>query len=245
LQSRINEYKSVSKSSFCKTWSIVESLSDEHGYFNPDSNSCATFANLSNALSAEKQTCSAKYNSRMFLPESKMRLPPALYTFPGSGNTWCRLLIEFATGYYSGSLYSDHSLQSILPGERACGQRTSIVKVHPNDITVDILKGQGVIIPQTNKHICKKGAINFFDRVIFLVRDPFFSIWSEYQRQVTNRHHGAIPFITFDRVHWEQVAIQLAYNYKDMWITEYSKIANSFAEKSLLVINRPSSMYLL
>jgi hypothetical protein len=25
-----------------------------------------------------------------------------LYTFPGSGNSWCRLLVEYATGIYSG-----------------------------------------------------------------------------------------------------------------------------------------------
>ena len=45
-------------------------------------------------------------------------LPPVLYTFPGSGNTWCRLLIEYATGVFTGSIYGDAQLKKIMPGER-------------------------------------------------------------------------------------------------------------------------------
>jgi hypothetical protein len=33
-----------------------------------------------------------------------------LTSFPGSGNTWTRLLIEDVTGFYSGSVYFDQSL---------------------------------------------------------------------------------------------------------------------------------------
>jgi len=42
--------------------------------------------------------CALKYSSRMYLSENKKRLPPILYSFPGAGNTWSRLLIEYATG---------------------------------------------------------------------------------------------------------------------------------------------------
>ena len=50
----------------------------------------------------KKMTCRSKYGKRSFWKLGEERLPPVLYTFPGSGNTWCRLLIEYGTGIYSG-----------------------------------------------------------------------------------------------------------------------------------------------
>ena len=34
----------------------------------------------------------------------------SLSSYPGSGNTWVRYLIEEFTGFYTGSIYSDNSL---------------------------------------------------------------------------------------------------------------------------------------
>ena len=36
--------------------------------------------------------------------------PLALASYPGSGNTWIRWLIEAATGIYTGSVYKDAHL---------------------------------------------------------------------------------------------------------------------------------------
>jgi len=46
--------------------------------------------------------------------------PPMLLSFPGSGNTWLRILIDCATGIYTGSIYSDTTLYDSLPGEKFC-----------------------------------------------------------------------------------------------------------------------------
>ena len=54
--------------------------------------------------------------------------PPLLYSFPGSGNTWARLLIDWSTGVYSGSFYTDKTLLSILPGEKKCDRSVSVIK---------------------------------------------------------------------------------------------------------------------
>eukprot|EP01041_Mallomonas_annulata_P010398 gene10398-21683_t len=59
--------------------------------------------------------CLVKYNQRDYLSDSVKRVPPMLYTFPGSGNTWCRLLVERATGILTGSVYNDADLVSTLP----------------------------------------------------------------------------------------------------------------------------------
>jgi hypothetical protein len=50
------------------------------------------------------------------------RDPALLWSYPGSGNTWARLLIEYATGVYTGSLFGDRTLFPVLPGERACNR---------------------------------------------------------------------------------------------------------------------------
>lgn len=40
-----------------------------------------------------------------------------LASFPGSGNTWSRMLLEYASGYYTGSIYNDITLMPVLPAE--------------------------------------------------------------------------------------------------------------------------------
>ena len=39
------------------------------------------------------------------------RDPTAIASFPGSGNTWLRFLIESATGIFTGSRYKDLQIQ--------------------------------------------------------------------------------------------------------------------------------------
>jgi hypothetical protein len=71
-----------------------------------------------------------------FLPQitAATNSPPLLLSFPGSGNTWVRLLIEAATGYFSGSIdLSDTELKKSFPGEDVCGLTVSCVKGHPSD----------------------------------------------------------------------------------------------------------------
>ena len=57
-----------------------------------------------------------------------------LLTFPGSGTTMSQLLLEYATGVYSGSIYPEDELYSIMPGTEFCGRRLSIIKAHIKDI---------------------------------------------------------------------------------------------------------------
>lgn len=55
-------------------------------------------------------TCASKYTRRHFFTKAESRTPSLLYTFPGSGNTWCRLLIEYGLGIYTGAaLYSTYN----------------------------------------------------------------------------------------------------------------------------------------
>ena len=46
-----------------------------------------------------------------FLSPNKSRNLTALVSFPGSGNTWVRQLLEEVTGVYTGSIYCDSVLK--------------------------------------------------------------------------------------------------------------------------------------
>ena len=63
-----------------------------------------TAVNRTSAVS--QSTCASKYARRHFFTKAESRTPSLLYTFPGSGNTWCRLLIEYGLGIYTGAALS-------------------------------------------------------------------------------------------------------------------------------------------
>jgi hypothetical protein len=48
--------------------------------------------NLKSNISLSWKECMRLYGERNYLDDSQKRLPPMLYTFPGSGNTWTRLV---------------------------------------------------------------------------------------------------------------------------------------------------------
>jgi hypothetical protein len=83
------------------------------------------------ACAQTQAECEASHGSRTYLSaaEGAAREPPVLYTFPGSGNTWVRMLIEYASGVHTGSIYRDQKIQSVMPGEEFCSRAVSVVKV--------------------------------------------------------------------------------------------------------------------
>ncbi|KAF4520044.1 hypothetical protein B566_EDAN008332 [Ephemera danica] len=55
----------------------------------------------------------------------------ALVSFPGSGNTWVRYLIQQATGVYTGSVYKDYGLlKNGFPAESVVNGSVVVVKTH-------------------------------------------------------------------------------------------------------------------
>jgi hypothetical protein len=114
---------------------------------------------------ATLKTCGA-YQTRTFRPESSK--PAVLASFPGSGNTWTRLLLEHASGFYTGSVYDDVDLMRLLPAEGVDSGAVLVVKAHLNPAKY---------MPQTTA-----------ERIILLVRHPFDAIWSEYNRRIAGGH---------------------------------------------------------
>jgi hypothetical protein len=60
------------------------------------------------------------------------------------------LLIDYATGIYSGSVYNDKKLLTALPGEFTCNWRVSVVKVSTSLISV---RSTVYVSPCTTKYM--------------------------------------------------------------------------------------------
>lgn len=166
--------------------------------------------------------CRSLYGARRYIVPEKMRVPPMLFTFPGSGTTYTQLLVEYATGVYTGSIYDEDELYSVMPGMAFCGQRLGLVKAHTKDVryTFAVMNGKsrviGVYHDKKYYHKCHRGSImNGFERYLITLRDPWNSIWSNYQRAVVfekefnkvedsnmNTHSGKISFDEFNADHF-------------------------------------------
>ena len=89
----------------------------------------------------------------------------ALVSYPGSGNSWIRQLLESATGIYTGAMYCDLSyLEAGMVGEGMDSENVIATKLHfwPSAVR-DYLKSR---------------------KVIYVVRSPFAAILSENNRNV-------------------------------------------------------------
>ncbi|KAB7497816.1 WSCD family member [Armadillidium nasatum] len=119
----------------------------------------------------------------------RWRIPPgpntALVSFPGSGNTWLRYLLQQATGYYTGSVYKDYALlKNGFPAESVANGTVLVVKTHEWG-------------PETRK---------IFSKAILLIREPVQSILAEFNRQ-SGGHIGHAPSDKYKRdkgKYWEK-----------------------------------------
>lgn len=166
------------------------------------------------------------YRNRSFIPKELQKHPAFLWTFPGSGSGWVRLLIEHATGYYSGSVYGDESLLQALPGEYVCSPAVVIIKAHPTTHTFEDLERGGY------NHRC---TIRHVEKAILIIRNPFDAIWSDHNRKITRSHVGKILEKDFDRKAWVLNAKRLAIKYEEMWSLSYIPFMKKYPTNYILV----------
>ena len=87
-----------------------------------------------------------------------------LLSYPGSGNSWVRQLLETSTGVYTGSVFCDY--EYIKAGMIGEGVRSG-----------------NVIAVKT--HFCKD--VSKFSKVIYIVRNPFDAVFADFNRKVMRR----------------------------------------------------------
>jgi hypothetical protein len=149
----------------------------------------------------------------------------ALASFPGSGNTWLRYLLQQASGVLTGSVYKDFGLlKSGFPAESISNKSVLIVKTHEFD----------------------QSAIIRFKKAVLLVRDPAKSILAEFNRQSGGHVGFASPdrykrtngrywlkFVTNKLNTWEQTNIFWGRNFSgDVMIVYYENLVDN-VEKTL------------
>ena len=92
----------------------------------------------------------------------------ALGSFPGSGNSWVRQLLESATGIYTGALYCDGSYLAVgMMGEGVTTNNVLAVKTHGGTLAT---------VSSINP-----------DKGIYVVRSPFAAILSEHNRYLARK----------------------------------------------------------
>jgi len=85
----------------------------------------------------------------------------ALGSYPGSGNSWVRQLLETATGIYTGAIYCDRSY--VRPGMVGEGIQTE------NVIAIKTCRQSPSILPRTTA-----------DKAIYIFKNPFECIAAEW-----------------------------------------------------------------
>ena len=113
-----------------------------------------------------------------FMPQTH-RAPVALASFPGSGNTWLRGLLETATGICTGYEFCDISMRvNGFAGENIVSGAVLVVKTHgfPN------WKGK-------KKRKDEGGSVHF-DSAVVLVRNPLDALVAEWNRRVASNFRG-------------------------------------------------------
>jgi len=196
--------------------------------------------------------------NRTFIPHSCLGHwdAPILWSFPGSGNTWTRDLLEISTGYHTGSVYNDAALYELYPGEYTCDASTLVVKAHATLTPYELVSNwakepelQEDEIPWHGEEVgvwLRKEAMihRYFrkckqwtpSRAIVIDREPFGAIWAEYQRYVVGEHTSIISRDLFDRQHFNSEALRLAQGYLASWSSYELFRRSSNATDPLLVI---------
>lgn len=195
--------------------------------------------------------CMNLYGQRDYIPVHAMmkKIPPLISSLPGSGNSWSRLLIEYATGYLTGSIYGDQSLIDLFSGEPFCGRRMVAIKAHPGQLMMPKINVAKAVVDMNVKSFrrrCHKGLIFGFERMILVARDPWKSMWAEYSRRmssmiVSNRnntlhaHNISITADTFNQKVWLQQAMMQVLGEKEFWNKQFIEFNESLKSTHLVV----------
>jgi hypothetical protein len=119
---------------------------------------------LTNDEYSKVMNTSCQLKDTRLYPYQKYIKATALVSFPRSGNTWVRTLIEKSTGYRTSSIYCDRGLASL---QSECSRsNVFLIKTHRSMNTINRTKRRKP-----------------YDQFVYLVRNPFDAFLSMYKFQ--------------------------------------------------------------
>lgn len=213
----------------CNLWNIISSYAIQFNYSNPwahlfdcDKLSKARYA-LHLKSSVVRKSC-IDYLPRQHVNHTMLKHftdRTLITSFNGGGSTWVRLLIEAATGLYTGSIYHQTKdlLGSIFPsGTSPCDKSMVAIKALPGNLEMCGKRHFCVQYGWREVRKCHQGGVREFKKTIFVARDPLHSIYAQFQRDVTAKMDGVIRELSDNIVtEWPERAIELATIIKNHW----------------------------
>ena len=113
----------------------------------------------------------------------KDRQPIGLISFPGSGNTWVRGLLQQVTGFCTGSVYCDPDLRRHgFVGENIATGSVLVIKTHRSSFIA-------------SKSHSGKSKSNL-QQVVFIIRNPYDSIISERNRKLSQHISNNMDYVS-------------------------------------------------
>ncbi|GAA93841.1 uncharacterized protein L969DRAFT_92244 [Mixia osmundae IAM 14324] len=157
--------------------------------------------------SAVRPDCAALPRSTVNYPHMDAIPKTVFASFPRSGNSYLRSLVERSTGYRTASIYCDRPLQKTFRAECESYNNTFLLKSHyPWGHDAD--KGDADMHWQ------------LFDRSVRIIRNPLDTVFSLYNFALTHSHTGRVedlaPFGDADRVHLAR-HLNLWSSHEDYW----------------------------
>lgn len=143
-----------------------------------------------------REVSSLSYSDNCHFIDGRNREAIALVSFPGSGNTWVRGLLEELTGVCTGAVYCDVSLRGRgFAGEYVRSGTVLVVKTHQySPIWVGSNVGRGLVESEGR-----------YAAAVFIVRNPFKALVAEWNRKVANDFNSHTVYLD---THVKQVGEQ-------------------------------------
>lgn len=115
-----------------------------------------------------------------------------LASYPGSGNTWVRHLIQRGSGLYTGSVYNDQSLKSEFPGERRRDSSVICVKTHYPCKGCWYKKPRGGNSNASLIERGRSGRVSGYRGTIQVLRNPFEALLSDFNHKQSGANHTGL-----------------------------------------------------
>jgi len=151
-----------------------------------------------------------------------------LASYPSSGNTWMRYLIEGSTGYYTGSMYNDISLRKKgMYGEGVPENSRMVMTVKTHGYTTD--KGLHVSREEQIKYNHYKEVNN---SAILLIRNPYAALIG-HRHLDQGGHTGLAKQQDFVGDSWDEYVKERVAN----WVNFYIDWLENTEPKNILVVH--------